>query len=408
MPRQNSKTPTLPKVDVGNITPLDLQDDRQFAVLYREFVRLKWYGNSRLHFQEFASYAEKALAEDRYGTPGRLFAALVKADEHRITQEQEDRALERFPPGRIYEILDWIKDTAPHPPDKELKEKNSDTESVLVDRNIGYLPVATIQCFFPQKRLPEGVRKWDVKHGQTTLRVRAGDISDRNNPDHFRDCDVPYGRLSRLLFAYVIGRAVKTRSPTIDMGRSLRAFMTRLGIAIDGRAGKKVTDAVEDLAAASFILGGWGDGAVHTRYARVVDEISFWIEPDDDQRTFWTPEIVLSDRFHDQVQEHRMPVDMDHLARLMRSPRRMDLYTWLSYRTAVIPPRRDVQISLRDLQPLFGPDITDPNDFKKKTRSDLKAIARVWPHFNTEIQGDMLVLRWSESPVPRTRQIVSS
>lgn len=403
MPTQNSKTPILPKVDVGNISAHDLRDDRRLALIYREFVRLNWYGLSRLHFQEFASYAEKALAEDRYGSPGRLFAALVKADEHRITQAQEDRALHRFSSTRIYEIIQWIEDTAPHPAAE--KANAGDTTSVLVDRNIGFLPVATVQCFFPQRRLPDGEREWTVAHGNTTLEVSAGRIAVRDNPKKMRTANVPYGRLARLLFAYVIGQAVKTRSPTVDMGRSLRQFMRRIGIAYDGRAGKNVTEAVEDLAAASFILGGWGDGAVHTRYARVVDEISFWIEPDDAQRTFWTPEIVLSDKFHDQVQAHRMPIDMDHLAQLMRSPRRMDWYTWLSYRTAVISRRRAVQISLRDLQNYFAPDIHEFRKFKQTVKQDLTAIARVWPHFDVAIQGDMLVLRWSESPVPQTKQI---
>ena len=93
-----------------------------------------------------------------------------------------------------------------------------------------------------------------------------------------------------------------------------------------------------------------------------------------------------------------MPVDMDHLARLMRSPRRMDLYTWLSYRTGVIPRRRSVKIALRDLQPLFGPDISESWKFKQVLKRDLKALAQVWPRFNVDIQGDKMVLRWSESP----------
>ncbi len=95
-----------------NFAREDLTDDKRFALLFCEFVRLKWYGLSRLHFQEFASYAEEALAEDRYDTPGRLFAALIKQDDHRITQAQEDRALARFPPNRIYEIIDWVKKTS--------------------------------------------------------------------------------------------------------------------------------------------------------------------------------------------------------------------------------------------------------------------------------------------------------
>ena len=222
----------------------------------------------------------------------------------------------------------------------------------------------------------------------------------RGNPQKMRTANVPYGRLARLLFAYVIGPAVKTKSPHIDMGPSLRKFMARLGIAYDGRAGKNLTEGVEDLSAASFILGQWGDGTVRTQYARVVDEVSFWLEPDDGQRTFWTPEIVLSTKFHEQVQAHRVPVDMDHLALLMRSPRRMDLYTWLAYRTPQIPRGRSVRIALRELQPLFAADIAEFRKFKQSLQRDLKAVAKVWPHFNVEIRGDVVVLHRSLSPVP--------
>ena len=156
MPVKNSTDSDRPRVDVANITAHDLQDDRQLALLYREFVRLKWYGFSNRHFMEFASYAEKALGEDRYGTPGRLFAALVKADEHRITQAQEDRALARFPSGRIYDIIEWIKETNPHSEaKKELKEKTGDTSSILVDRNIGFLPISNRTVLLPSETITE-------------------------------------------------------------------------------------------------------------------------------------------------------------------------------------------------------------------------------------------------------------
>lgn len=399
MPTRNSKSNgQQPPIDVGNITKTDLQDDRRFAILFREFVRRRWWQNDYPRFLEFASYAEKALDEDSLDTPGRLFASLIKHDERRITQDQEDHAHLRFPSGRIEEIVQWVRDTDP---DRHVLTNLEETSSsLLVERNIGFLPAAAVQCFFPQKRLRKDVREWDVTHGNTALRISAGDIADRDNPRIFRKTEVPYGRLARLLFAYVIGQAVKTSSSTIDMGTSLRNFMTRLGIAIDGRQGKQVTAAVEDLAGATFLLGVWGEDAVHSEYARVMDRVSFWIEPDERQRTFWSPEIVLSDRFYDQVQAHRVPVDMDHLALLMRSPRRMDVYTWLSYRTALIARGRSVRVSLQELQPIFASDIASPKHFKLKLQTDLKAVARVWPHFNVEIQSDTLMLRWSKSPVP--------
>ena len=300
MPTRNSKSNgQQPAIDVGNITKSDLQDDRRFAMLFREFVRRRWRQNDYRQFLEFASYAEKALDEDTLDTPGRLFASLIKHDERRITQGQEDSAHLRFPTGRIEAIVQWVGDTATESTDPTTREETS--ASLLVDRNIGFLPAAAVQCFFPQKRLPDGVREWTVSHGNTTLEVSAGRIAVRDNPQEMRTANVPHGRLARILFVYVIGQAVKTQSPTIEMGTSLRNFMTRLGIAIDGRAGKKLTEAVEDLAAASFILGQWGDGIVRTKYARVVDEISFWLEPDDGQRTFWTPELTLSDKFYEQV-----------------------------------------------------------------------------------------------------------
>ena len=394
MPTRNSKSNGAPvTVDVGKITRADLREDRRFIALYTEFVRRKWWSNDHRNFLEFASYAEKALQEDTRDTPGRLFAALIKANERRITQTQEDRAMLRFPSGRIGEIVYAVREP-------ELQDLDEPTPAPLIDRNIGFLPAVAAQCFFPQKRLPDDQRAWTVSHGNASLAITATHIADRANPHHMRLTNVPHGRLARLLLAYVIGQAVKTGSSTIDMGRSLRHFMTRLGIAIDGRAGKKLIEAVEDFAAAMFVFGYWGERSVLTKYARVVDEVAFWLETDDGQRTFWTPEIVLSDKFHDQVREHQVPIDLDHLALLMRSPRRMDVYTWLAYRTAQIPRGRGVQIPLRELQTLFAPDIAEFRLFKQRLQGDLKAVAKAWPHFNVEIQGDMLVLRWSESPVP--------
>ena len=403
MPTRNSKSNGQQSpIDVGHITKADLQDDRQFAWLFREFVRRRWWQNDYRQFLEFASYAEKALDEDSLETPGRLFASLIKHDERRITQDQEDRAKARFPTGRIEEIVQWVKDTDPER--NALKDREETSSSLLVERNIGFLPAAAVQCFFPQKRLPDGVREWTVSHGNTTLEVSAGRIAVRGNPQKMRTANVPHGRLARILFAYVIGQAVKTKSPNIDMGTSLRNFMTRLGIAIDGRAGKKLTDAVEDLAAASFILGQWGDGVVRTEYARVVKQVSFWLQPNDGQRTFWTPELTLSHDFHAQVQAHQVPIDMNHLAQL-RSPRRMDLYTFLGYRTGLIPRRRAVRIPLWELQPILAPDISESRAFKRRLREDLRAIAKIYPHFNAEILADFLVLRWSPSPIPRRPQI---
>ena len=381
-------------VDTANITKQDLTDNTRFLNLYGAFVHQGWWGCSYPRFLEFASYGQKALDEDSMGSPGRLFASLIKANDGRITQDQEDRAHQRFKKmgSELHEYILQLKQELSQ---KQLQE--SELVNPLANRNIGFTPVITAQCFFPQRKISD--RRWKVTHGKASLLIEAGSISDREQPGEFREAQVPFGRLARLIFIYIVGESVRTKSPRVDMGRSMRSFMRRLGIPLNGRIGREVTRAVEDISAASLVLGFWGDAAVRTSYARVVDEISFWIEPDENQLTFWTPEIVLSDKFHDQIQAHRVPIDIDQLNQLSHSPRRMDLYTWLTYRTANIPARKSVMIHLTDIKPLFGPDIQHMRNFKSKLKEDLLAIRRVW-QVNAEVQDDYLVLRRTTPPVP--------
>ena len=186
------------------------------------------------------------------------------------------------------------------------------------------------------------------------------------------------------------------------MGSSLRKFMSRLRIPITGHNGKELTAQIQNVAAAHIMIGEWTDDAVHTHGARLAKRLSFWLERDPEQRTFWTPTMTLSDEFFDVIQQHRVPIDTSHLARFARSPRRMDLYAWLSYRTPRIPPGKRQAVSLRALWSVFAPDIARLAHFKNRLKSDLKAIDEVYPHFKIDIgdNSDILWLQRSRPPVP--------
>ena len=110
--------------------------------------------------------------------------------------------------------------------------------------------------------------------------------------------------------------------------------------------------------------------------------------------------MVLSDKFFDQIKYHRVPINMDHLKAFTRSPRRMDLYTWLSYRSPQIGRRGRVMIPIAELQSIFAPDISDLKLFTQRLKQDLKAIAAVYKDFNISIEDDFLVLRYSPPPLP--------
>lgn len=395
-------TNRVPNID--NITKDNLVNDDQLVDLYLQFVSHGFITNSERNLQEFVCYAQKALDEDQYGTPGKLFYALIKAKDGRISQDQEDTALARFPSIRRYEIVESVKARKLIVP---RITKNVVQEEVK-ERNIGFLPAAAVQCFFPQKQLPDDAREWQMSHGECELLIEGGRISKRGEPRKFRDCSVPYGYLARLLFTYISGQAVKTQSRHIDLGHSMTRFMKRIGISVDGRSGKKLVTAVEDIASASFYLGYWDqDGSTHTNFARVANRASFWQMPkDENQVTLWTPEMIISSDFYEQLQEHRVPVDIDHLSSLTRSPRRMDLYTWLSYRTHAIKEGKSDVIPVSYLQPVFAPDIKSHRLFKQRLKLDLIAIGKVYPRFRAEVEEEVLVLRRSPPPIPPTKSIL--
>ena len=109
---------------------------------------------------------------------------------------------------------------------------------------------------------------------------------------------------------------------------------------ITGKNGKRLVKEIQNVAAAHINIGQWTDDAVHTHGGRLAKRLSFWLERRPDERSFWTPTMTLSNEFFDTIQTHRVPIDTDHLAQFARSPRRMDLYVWLSYRTPRIAPAK--------------------------------------------------------------------
>lgn len=381
--------------DFDSITGADLADNEKLRLLYCEAVRRKFWTNDAGRALDFFSLAQKAIADDKQGTPGKLFYSLVKRKEMRfVTDAMEDAARQRLA-GGAHALVEMAADltltTRPVP--KEAQE-------ALLGRDIGYYHGVMMQCFLPQKAQPIDRRSWKVKHGQAALAVQAGIIADRENVGEFIDCALPSGSKARLIIPYIIGYAVQRNTREIDMGRSLRRFMDKIKVPITGPNGKALTREVQNVAVANFVIGGWNEQGVTTTKASIAEELSFWIEKHPDQQSFWRPEMILDQRFFDAISERRVPVDMEHLVKLQRSPRRMDLYCWLSYRTPLISSGKTVKIRLEHLQPIFAPDIANKDHFKGRLKDDLEAIAAIYSDFRIEIEGDMLTLKKSPPPVP--------
>lgn len=110
------------------------------------------------------------------------------------------------------------------------------------DNGIGFLYSGWCQAALPHRRLPNG-KGWQIENGSTTLIVEPGmRRGPAGEPEPF---GVPYGARARLILIYLQSEAIRTKSREIELGRSLRAWMGRLGIPWGGESIASVRDQAE-------------------------------------------------------------------------------------------------------------------------------------------------------------------
>ena len=398
------------------IVAADLQSNQRLSELYRDAVEAGvWTQQGERGALEFFVLAEKALADDTMGTPGRLFAALIREPESagaRVSNAIESRAMQRLPSHERYDLA------ASADPEQLQARRSRRHEAVFgEDASVparsrarapasatpqGFLHAVLAQCFLPQTRPAEGQRTHEIAHGRASLLVQAGVVMDPDNPQQFVPCPIPWGSRPRLILPYIIGEAVRRSSPWVDLGPTPKDFATRLGLTYGGTTSTALARQMVSLASCQLVLGEWGKEAAVQRMARVAEEVQFWRENDPRQRAFWRPSVVLSPEFYAAIQQRRVPVDLKHLARLASSARRQDLYVWLSYRSRTVSGHRPVRIQMADLRGLFAPGIAEENLrlFVARVKRDLKAIAEVYPGFKVSVEKRMLVIHKSRPPVP--------
>ena len=191
------------KASLAAVESVDLQDDDRLADLYVEAVRCKWWPAGNKAVLDFWCLAEKALQDDKYGTPGRLFHSLIKSKElGRVTDGQEQRAQRRMPSEAREALVQ--RASAAHAPrpsvpvvgkplDREHNEELVATVWGGVVESVVYHHSVMMMCFLPQKCLPMTQREYVIRHGHAALRIEAGTLIDPAQVGRFTTLPVPFG-----------------------------------------------------------------------------------------------------------------------------------------------------------------------------------------------------------------------
>ena len=140
-----------------------------------------------------------------------------------------------------------------------------------------------------------------------------------------------------------------------------------------------------------------GENVNATVNAVIADHTVFWWnERKPDQPSLWDSKIELSEKFFNEIINHPVPIDMNTLTALKRSPLGLDLYLWLVYRTFAL--RAPLRLSWPTLYRQFGVDPSRANDnrtvqdFRKDCLRELKKVKIAWPELHYATAKGVLIL----------------
>jgi hypothetical protein len=271
-----------------------------------------------------------------------------------------------------------------------------------------YLPAVLCQVGLP--RSPTPGQTFERTSGNVSLQVEAGNAWDGRA---WQQMPLPYGVRPRLALVHIATQAIRTRSRTVDVGGSVNAFLTELGMAVSGKAYNQMRQQMTSLAVCTLRLGRVEtrivDGAERnlavTLDAKPFRQFEAWLDSSGSQPTLWPTEVELTHEFFDSLVETAVPLEHGAIAKLTHSALALDLYTWLAHRLYRVR-RGGSRVSWAALQEQFGGEYADRKDFKREARLRLRDVMAVYPAARVEEVDGGLMLHASPPPIPRSRVTV--
>ncbi|NYZ17982.1 pirin [Azospirillum sp. RWY-5-1] len=254
----------------------------------------------------------------------------------------------------------------------------------------------------PHRRLPDE-QHWSRSsvNGRVSLLVEPGRVRRRHvaaGEDEYELVGVPYGPKARLILLYLQTRAIAENSPEVELGRSMNAWLERMGISAGGRTYTEVRSQAERISRCRLTFFWEGtdgsDGFENTTI--VASGIRF--RDDDRQGTLWRETVRLSEPFFRALREHPVPVWEPAVRELAGRSMAFDLYVWMAYRLHVL--MQPVRISWPALFAQFGGGYKALRQFKPEFRRALDFALAVYPEADVTLTEDGVTLHPSRPPIP--------
>lgn len=251
------------------------------------------------------------------------------------------------------------------------------------------------QCALPHRRQPAD-KAWMVSSERMQLVVEPGRRPVSDTETEF--VGVPFGAYARLILLYLQTQALRTNSREVELGRSWRAWMGRIGVPWGGSSGKAVREQAELISRCrlSFHFQG-GAGRSGLINQSVVDGALFLESGSERQGRLTLETAKLSEGFFEALKKHPIPLEEAAIRALANNSAALDCYIWLAYRLHALPGPR--LVTWKALKGQHGNGFKELYHFKSKFAGTLQLALAVYPAADVEVVDEGVILKPSRPPV---------
>jgi hypothetical protein len=269
------------------------------------------------------------------------------------------------------------------------------------ENGLGFAYSGWAQCALPLKKLEPDAR-WEIATDRVRLVVEPGlRLASGSIDGPMEHVGVPFGAHARLILLYLQTEALRTGRREVELGTSLRDWLSRIGVSYGGTTGRSVRDQAERISRCrlTFHIQGAGSSSALVNQT-IVDKALFIQTPERGIQGQLSLETAkLSEGFYEQLQKHPVPLEEAAIRALNNNPAALDCYIWLTYRLHVL--RSDRLVTWAALKKQFGSSYRELFHFKPRFTQSLQLASAVYPDAKVQVLDEGVVLRPSSSPVKK-------
>jgi hypothetical protein len=261
----------------------------------------------------------------------------------------------------------------------------------------------SVLCQVGLPRSKTEARSFQRSSGTAVIEIEAGKLYRRGQ---LVPAPLPYGAKPRLVLLHLCAEAMRTQCPEIEVGRSAREFLGRLGLSNGGDGYARFRAQMEALAACRMTLGMQAGGKEITINTQPISRFEAWMQHDGKSLGLWPGSMTLSGEFYGTLLEHAVPLDPRAITALQKSALALDVYTWLAHRLCRVRKDAGVKLSWANLRQQFGQEYATSKDFKHEFRDALTKVYAVYADARISEEAGGLRLYSSPPPVPKSQVVM--